>query len=75
MPHVTVKCFPGPTEEQKQRLADEISRSVAEIFGSRPAAISVAVEEVAQDRWKAEVYDTEIAPRPERLYTKPGYTL
>lgn len=75
MPHVSVKIWPGKTEEQKQRLADEITRCMIEVMGSGPDSISVAVEEVAQADWKAGVYDPEIAPRLDGLYKKPGYRL
>ena len=32
MPHVSVKCFPGRTEEQKQALAKKITEDVKEII-------------------------------------------
>ena len=31
MPHVSVKCYPGRTEEQKQALAKAITENVKEI--------------------------------------------
>ncbi|WP_258305731.1 tautomerase family protein [Burkholderia cenocepacia] len=33
MPHIIVKAWPGKTEEQKQRLADAITRDVMTILG------------------------------------------
>jgi 4-oxalocrotonate tautomerase len=73
MPHVIVKLWPGPSEEQKARLSDEIARSLAQVIGSKDSSISVDIEEVAPDDWMARVYEPEIAPRLGRLYKKPGY--
>jgi 4-oxalocrotonate tautomerase len=73
MPHVVVKLWPGPSEAQKARLAEEIARSITQTIGSKDVSISVAIEEVAPDDWMTQVYETEIAPNLERLYKQPGY--
>ncbi len=75
MPHVIVKAWPGKTEEQKVRLAEAITRDVMEIFGSGEASISVAIEEVAPDRWQDEVYLTDIRNGAGKLYKDPGYEM
>ncbi len=74
MPHITVKCFPGRTEEQKQELAEKITAAVAETFNSSISSISVAIEDVAKEEWNTEVWDKEIGPKMEGLYKKPGYS-
>jgi len=73
MPHVIVKLWPGPSEEQKARLSEEIAQSLSRTIGSKDASISVAIEEVPPDDWMGAVYETEIAPLMDRLYKKPGY--
>jgi 4-oxalocrotonate tautomerase len=73
MPHVTVKMYPGCTEEQKERLAKALTNSVMDITGKPDAAISVAIEEVTESEWMEKVYNTEIHPILENLYKKPGY--
>ncbi|MFD1795584.1 tautomerase PptA [Paracoccus aurantiacus] len=75
MPHVIVKCWPGQTEEQKQQLADAITRDVMKFLGSGAGSISVAIEDVESADWKAQVYDPEIKPRLAKLYKKPGYEM
>lgn len=75
MPHVIVKAIEGKTEEQKKRLADAITQSVTEIFGNDADAVSVAIEEIAPDRWKDDVYRPEIEGRSATLYKPPGYEL
>ena len=73
MPHVVIKCFPGRTEEQKTRCAEEVTKAIAETMGCNESSVSVAIKEIAQDDWKSQVWDTQIAP-DNNLYKKPGYT-
>ena len=73
MPHVVIKCFPGRSEEQKIRCAEEVTRAIAETMGCNESSVSVAIKEIAQDDWKSQVWDTQIAP-DNNLYKKPGYT-
>ncbi|AGT10960.1 tautomerase family protein [Paracoccus aminophilus] len=72
MPHITVKTYPGKTPEQKQRLAEAITRNVMDIFGNSEGAVSVAIEDVSPDRWKAEVYEAEIMHPDTHLFKRPG---
>jgi 4-oxalocrotonate tautomerase len=73
MPHVVIKMHSGRTEEQKQRLADEVTRAVMTALGSKEASVSVAIEDVEPARWMADVYEPEIAGRKQTLYKQPGY--
>ena len=73
MPHVIVKLWPGPSEEQKARLAEAITRDVTEILGLGEESVSVAIEEVGPRDWAEKVYNPEILGKPEQLYKKPGY--
>jgi 4-oxalocrotonate tautomerase len=73
MPHVVIKCFPGRTEEQKIKCAEEVTKAIAETMGCNESSVSVDIKEIAQDDWKDRVWDKEILPL-ENLYKKPGYT-
>ena len=73
MPHVIVKLYPGRTEEQKKRLADEIVRAVVEIAKCAEKSVSVAIEEVNPDDWTEKVYKPDILNSAHTLYKKPGY--
>ena len=73
MPHVEIKCFPGRTEEQKTRCAEEVTKAIAETMGCNESSVSVAIKEISQDDWKSQVWDTQIAP-DNNVYKKPGYT-
>jgi 4-oxalocrotonate tautomerase len=75
MPHIIVKMWPGKSEEQKQRLADEIVKDFIELLGYKDESLSVAIEEVPQKDWAEKVYKPEIVSHPEKLYKKPGYKM
>jgi hypothetical protein len=44
-------------------------------FGYGDESASVGLEEVAPDRWAAEVYQPDIVEKSATLYVKPGYKM
>jgi len=75
MPHVIVKLWPGKSEEQKVRLAEEIVKDVTKVLNYGEESVSVTIEEVEPQDWAEKVYRLDIMNNPERLYKKPGYTM
>ena len=75
MPHVIVKLWPGKSERQKARLAEEIVKDVMEVLDYGEESVSVAMEEVKPEDWAEKVYKPDIVGNSERLYKKPGYTM
>ncbi len=75
MPHVIVKLWPGRTIEQKTDLSNKITEALKTSLDATDSSISIAIEEVSEEKWKESVYDTEITGKEELLYKKPGYTL
>jgi 4-oxalocrotonate tautomerase len=75
MPRVVVKLWPGKSEQQKARLAEEIAKDVMSVLNYGEEAVSVAFEEVEPQDWAEKVYKTDIVNNPEKLYKKPGYTM
>lgn len=73
MPHVIVKLWPGPSEGQKARLAEAITRDVMAVLGLGEESVSVALEEVAPEDWLEKVYRPDVPGGPGRLYKEPGY--
>ena len=73
MPHVIVKIWPGPSEQQKKRLAEQIVEDVVATLDSADESVSVDIEEVRPSDWLERVYRPEIEPRMGKLYKKPGY--
>jgi 4-oxalocrotonate tautomerase len=75
MPHVIVKLWPGKSEQQKTRLAEEISSDVMTILDYGEASVSVAIEEVKPQDWAEKVYKPDVVNNSEKLCKKPGYTM
>jgi 4-oxalocrotonate tautomerase len=75
MPHVIVKLWPGQSERQKARLAEEIVKDVMDVLRYGEESVSVAFEEVKPEDWAEKVYRPDIVESAENLYKKPGYTM
>ncbi|MGM0366335.1 MAG: tautomerase family protein [Actinomycetota bacterium] len=73
MPHVIIKLWPGRTEQEKTKLSKIILNGIKEAVGCTADAVSIAIEEVPQDKWFDEVYYPDIEAKKETLYKKPGY--
>lgn len=73
MPHILVKVVPGKSDEQKRRLAEEITKDVIEIFNTKEESVTVAIEEVEKQDWAEKVYGPDIQGKWNHLYKKPGY--
>jgi 4-oxalocrotonate tautomerase len=73
MPHVIVKLCAGRSEQQKTRLAEEISQAVMAVLKLDADAVSVAIEDVTPKDWVEKVYKPDILGSEKKLYKKPGY--
>ncbi len=73
MPHVTVKLWPGRSEELKRKVAEQIAKDVAEGLKVDLGDVSVAFEEIARTDWGETVYKKEIRDNMENIYFKPDY--
>jgi 4-oxalocrotonate tautomerase len=73
MPHIIVKMYPGRTVEQKNKLAQAIADSIVQIAKCEEKTVSVAVEEIAPEKWAETVYRPYILGKEETLVIKPGY--
>ncbi len=75
MPHVIVKLYPGRSEQQKIRLAEQIVKDVVSIIKCGEESVSVAIEEIKPEDWAEKVYKPDILNTPGKLYKKPGYSM
>jgi 4-oxalocrotonate tautomerase len=75
MPHVIVKLWPGKSEGQKARLAEDMVKDVTKVLNYGEESVSVSIEEVEPEDWAEKVYQPDIVDNPEKLYKKPGYTM
>lgn len=73
MPHVIVKLWPGKSEQRKLRLAEAITKDVAEILNCGDESVSVALEEVESRDWVEKVYKPDVQNKWDTLYKKLGY--
>jgi 4-oxalocrotonate tautomerase len=73
MPHVIVKLQSGRSDQQKARIAEEITRAVMSGANCAEQAVSVSIEDVAANDWVDLVYKPDIIGKPDTLYKKPGY--
>lgn len=73
MPHVIVKLYSGRSEQQKARLAEEVTKAVMTSLNMDEDAISVAVEDVKPAEWTEKVYKPDILGNPDKIYKQPGY--
>jgi 4-oxalocrotonate tautomerase len=56
MPHVIVKLWPGKSDQQKTRLAENISKDVMDVLNYGEESVSVGFEEIKSQDWKEKVY-------------------
>ena len=73
MPHVIVKLLSGRTEQQKARIAAEVTKAVMASTGNGEDAVSVSIKDVEPGEWTGKVYKPDIIGKPDKLYKKPGY--
>jgi 4-oxalocrotonate tautomerase len=73
MPHVNVKLYSGRSEQQKARIAEELTKAVMIGANCAEESVSVSIEDVAPEEWVEKVYKPDIMQKPDILYKKPGY--
>ena len=73
MPHVIIKLLPGRSEQQKAKIAEEVTKAIMATANCAETSVSVGIEDVASDDWTATVYQPDIIGKPGTIYKKPGY--
>ncbi|MDK4717313.1 4-oxalocrotonate tautomerase family protein [Rhizobium sp. CNPSo 4039] len=73
MPHIVLKMISGRPESLKRELAARLTQAAVDVLGVGEASISVAIEDVAQSDWTAQVYVPDIQEKAAQIYKKPGY--
>ena len=73
MPHVIVKLWSGKSEQQKKRLAEEVTKAVMSTLNYGEESVSVGIEEVKPQDWTDQVYKPDILGKRETIYKEPGY--
>lgn len=73
MPHVIVKLYSGRSEQQKAKLAEEVTKAIMATLKYGEESVSVGIEDVEPKDWAEKVYKPDILGKPETIYKKPGY--
>jgi len=73
MPHLEVKLLEGKSEEQKQKLAQELVKAARKVLGYGEESYSVSIQDFTYEEWKNKVYPDTIMANKEILYKAPGY--
>jgi len=73
MPHVIVKMHSGRSDQQKSRLAQEITKAVMSALGAAETSVSVGIEDIEPANWTERVYKPDIAGKAATIFKKPGY--
>jgi 4-oxalocrotonate tautomerase len=73
MPHIIVKLWSGKSDQQKARIADEVTKAVMASTGYGEESVSVSIEDVEPSEWTEKVYKPDTLDGPGKLYKKPGY--
>ena len=73
MPHVIVKLQSGRSEQQKAKIAAEVTKTIMATANCGEDAVSVCIEDVAATDWTEKVYKPDIIGNNDRLYKRPGY--
>ena len=60
-------------EEQKAKLAEEVTKAIMTGANCSEDAVSVCIEDVAPNDWIEKVYKPDIIGNSARLYKTPGY--
>jgi len=72
MPHIVIKTISGPSKQQLQEAAEQISNIINKTTGKPKKYISVSVEEYSFDEWEG-VYN-EYVKGKDNVLVKPDYT-
>lgn len=75
MPHITIQMYTGRDEKTKQEIAEKMAEALSDAMNMEKKNISVSIQEIAKENWKAEVYDNVMDENNREVYKKPGYTM
>lgn len=70
MPYIAVKMWPR-SKEDKQALAENITRTVAETLGYPQEYVTVSIEEIAPAEWETTAVP-EMEAKHEHMYIVKG---
>src|SRR5260221_14055262 len=73
--HIILKTVPGKSEQEKTRLAEEITQAVMDVLHYDADSAPVPIEEIKPHHSPEKLSIPETLTSPEQLYKKPGHTI
>jgi 4-oxalocrotonate tautomerase len=73
MPHAIIKLYAGKSEQQKKRIAEEVTQAIMISTNCGEQSVSVSIQDVKPSEWAETVYKPDIIGNANILYKKPGY--
>ncbi|MEA2961228.1 MAG: 4-oxalocrotonate tautomerase [Alphaproteobacteria bacterium] len=73
MPHVIIKLQSGRSDQQKAKIAEEVTKAITSGANCTEAAVSVSIKDIEADDWVKTVYKPDIIQKRDTLYKNPGY--
>lgn len=70
MPHISIKMYPGRTEEVKRELAEKTRDFLMNEMNMDAKYFSVSIDEVEKNNWQEEVVEKIL---PENLYVEADF--
>ncbi|MCL2548220.1 MAG: tautomerase family protein [Symbiobacteriaceae bacterium] len=75
MPLITVKMWPGRSEEQKKAAAEAILQAAVQAMGTPSTAFTIIIEDIPKEEWEETVVKPEIDPKEELVYIRQGVSV
>lgn len=73
MPHVLIKLLSGRSDQQKTKIAEEVTKAIMATASCSESAVSVSIQDIQPEAWTETVYKPDILGCPGTLFKKPGY--
>ena len=72
MPHIGIKMLKGRTQEQKEKLAAALVRTLTKELGCSEHYVTCTIEDFDAVRWQ-KVFEEEVTKKQDKVFKKAEY--
>ena len=72
MPHIGIKMLKGRTQEQKEKLAAALVRTLTKELGCSEHYVTCTIEDFDAVQWQ-KVFDEEVTQKQDKVFKKAEY--
>ena len=72
MPHIGIKMLKGRTQEQKEKLAAALVRTLTKELGCSEHYVTCTIEDFDAVQWQ-KVFEEEVTKKQEKVFKKAEY--